>query len=367
MILTVAFYVFVVLAGVQITYYLTFSTVLFKQKKKKRFEKQVPISVIVFSKNNASELEKNLPFILNQKYPNFQVVIVNSASTDHSSEILESFKEKNKEIKILEVENNEAFWGNKKYALTLGIKAAKHDHLLFTDAKSKPLSEFWISEMSKKFTSTKTIILGYQKYKKENSLKNIIFRFDNLLTAIKCFSFAKLGTPFMAYGNNLAYQKEEFFNVKGFINHIKIKDGEDDLFIKDAATKKNISFSISKNSFIEIDSSMSFSSWFQEQKNKKFIKKHYKSKHRFLLSFFTFSKVFFYLLASVLFFFYPWQAILPFVVAYFLVQYIIIGLSAKKLKEVQLLFFLPFLEISLVLIQISIFIANFISKPDHWK
>jgi asparagine N-glycosylation enzyme membrane subunit Stt3 len=64
---------------------------------------------------------------------------------------------------------------------------------------------------------------------------------------------------------------------------------------------------------------------------------------------------------------YPWQIILGIVLGYFLVQYIIIGLSAKKLKEPQILFFLPFLDFSLLLIQISIFIANLISKPNHWK
>jgi hypothetical protein len=72
-------------------------------------------------------------------------------------------------------------------------------------------------------------------------------------------------------------------------------------------------------------------------------------------------------LATVLFFLYPYQIILPIILAYFLLQYIIIGISAKKLKEPQIIFFLPFLEIGLLMIQISIFIGNLISKPKHWK
>ena len=367
MILTVVFYVFVAFTGIQVLYYFIFSSFLFKQKKKSNNAEKVPVSLIVFSKNSASNLQKNLPNYLAQEYPEFEIVLVNNASVDDTEDILEDFVAKNENIKVVSVENNEAFWNNKKYALTLGIKAAKYDHLLFTNINSNPTSEHWIAQMSKKFTLKRTIVLGYEKYKKENTFNNLLIRFHRLLKAIQCFSFAKQGSPFMAFGNNLAYKRTEFFKVNGFIKHIKIKFAEDDLFIKDAATKENISYSISKDSFIETDAPESFKEWFQEQRLLSTIKEHFKFKNQFLLNLFVISKLLFYVLGIILFFFYPWQIILGIVLGYFLVQYIIIGLSAKKLEEPQIIFFLPFLEISLLLIQISIFIANLISKPNHWK
>lgn len=367
MILTVVFYVFVAFTAIQISYYLFFSSFLFKNKKQKSTSSQVPVSVIIFAKNSAKALQKNLPFILAQNYPEFEIVLINNASTDETLEIMEGFRDENKNIKIIDVENNEAFWANKKYALTLGIKAATHDHLLFTDASSEPLSEFWIAEMSKNATTTKSITLGYEKYKIENTLTNLFIRFEHLLNAIQCFSFAKSGAPFMAFGGNLAYQKKDFFKVNGFIKHIKLKYGETNLFIRDAATTKNINYTISKKSFIEIDAPNSFYEWFQKQRIKRAIQNFYKRKHRYLLSFFTFSKIVFYGLGIYLIFVYPWQIMLPIFLFYVLIQYLVIGFSAKKFKEPYLLFFLPFLEISLLLIQISIFIANLISKPNIWK
>jgi len=367
MILTVVFYTFVVFTGIQIIYYLTFSTLLYPKKKKRQSIDKVPVSVVIFAKNCAPELKKNLPFILAQEYPKFEVVLINYASTDNTLEVLEDFKSKNNHIKILDVENNEAFWGNKKYALTLGIKAAKYEHLLFTSITSEPHSEFWISEMSKQFTKQKTIILGYSKYKKARSLGNLFVRFENLLAAIQCFSLVKSLSPYMAFDDNFAYTKDSFFKVKGFINHIKLKYGENDLFLKDAATKKNTSYTISKNSFVEKEPPTSFIKWFHLLQNKSVLKKQYKFKHQFLISFFTISKLLFYVLGTFLFFFYPWQIMLPIVLTYFLVQFIIIGITAKKLKEPYLIFVLPFLEIGLILIQITIFIANLISKPNHWK
>ena len=367
MILTVFFYIFVAVTGIQIIYYIVFSSILFKSKKKKLTEEQPPVSVIILVKNNATIIEEKLPFILAQNYVKFEVVVINNASTDNTLDSLEQFSQNHSNLKIVNVENNEVFWGNKKYALTLGIKAAKYENLFFTDVKSEPLSEFWLATMSKHLRGKKTIILGYSKYQKQGSLSNLIIRFENLLTAIKNFTFSKFGNPFTAFGDNFAYSKTDFFKVKGFINHMKLHFGEHDLFLKDAANHKNVGFTIAENSFVEKEIPASFGEWFHEQRKKSSLKKHYKFKHRFLLSLFTLSKLCFFILGALLFFFYSWQILSAIVLTYYLVQFIIIGIAAKKLKEPYLIFALPFLEIGLLLIQITIFMVNLISKPNHWK
>lgn len=367
MILTVLFYCLVVFTGIQIVYYLSFLSFLFNLKNNKTTEEQFPVSIIIFVKNCASSIQRNLPFILAQNYPKYEVVLINNASTDNTLEVLEKIDTEHTNIKILDVENNEAFWGNKKYALTLGIKAAKYDHLLFTSANSEPTSEFWIAEMSKQFRGKRTIVLAYSKYKKESSLYNLFIRFENLVSALQCFTFAKSGRPFMAFDDNFGYTKKTFFKVNGFINHMKIKYGEADLFLKDAATRKNTSYTIAKHSFVEKETPRSFGKWFIEQRKKSTLKKHYKIKHRFLISLFTLSKLLFYCLGTLFFFIYPWQTVLPIVLTYFLVDFIVKGIASKKLKEPYLIFVLPFLEIGLLLIQIIIFSVNLISKPKHWK
>ena len=367
MILSVLFYVFVVFTAIQIIYYLAFSSFLFDNKKEKRKKVEIPISVIICAKNEADNLQKFLPSIINQKYSDFEIVLINDASSDETSEVMQSFKKAHNNIKIIDVENIEAFWGNKKYALTLGIKAATHQHLLFIDADCKPLSKYWISEMSQNFSDEKTIILGYGKYKKEKLLVNLFVRFETLLTAIQYFSYAKLGSPYMAVGRNLAYNKDEFFNVKGFINHIHVKSGDDDLFIQDAANKENTSISLSKKSFTESLAPKSFTEWFRQKRRHISTANHYKTKHKFFLGLFYISKVFFYLLATTLFFYCSWKIILPIVLSYYLTQYLVVGFSAKKLNEPQVAYFLPFLEIGLMLFQLSIFIINLWSKPNHWK
>ncbi|MCG1035483.1 glycosyltransferase [Polaribacter sargassicola] len=367
MILTVLFYLFVVFTAIQIIYYLVFSSFLFDKEKERNSFSNVPISVIICAKNEAKNLQEFLPSIINQEYSNFEIVLINDASFDDTLDIMESYQKQHSNIKIVNVENTEAFWGNKKYALTLGIKAAKNDHLLFTDADCKPVSKHWISVMSRNFSQKKTIVLGYGKYKKENKLVNLFVRFETLLTAIQYFSYAKLGSPYMAVGRNLAYNRNEFFNVKGFINHIQIKSGDDDLFIQDAANKKNTTYSLSKKSFTESIAPKNFKEWFRQKRRHISTANHYKNKFKFFLGLFFISKVSFFLLAILLFFFFSWQIILPIVLIYYIVQFTVIGFASKKLKEPVIVFFLPFLEIGLLIFHLSIFITNLSSKPNHWK
>ena len=281
---------------------------------------------------------------------------------------MEEFQKKNSIINIVNVENNEAFWGNKKYALTLGIKTAKNEQLLFIDADCKPVSKHWITEMTAQFSSKKTIILGYGKYENTKfSFVNLAIRFETLLTAIQYFSYAKLNSPYMAVGRNLAYKKSEFFKTNGFIKHLHIKSGDDDLFIRDAATSINTTICTSAESFTTSIAPKTLNDWFRQKRRHVSTASHYKLKHQFFLGLFFLSKILFLSLTIPMLFIYPIENILPIIFSYYLFQFVIIGLSAKKLQEKQLIYFLPFLELFLVLFQFSIFIANSVSKPTHWK
>src|SRR5574343_112806 len=127
----------------------------------------------IFSRFSFAQPQEGTPksiavsvIICAQNYPNYELVLINDASSDDSLELLEEYERMYPFIKLVKVENNEAFWGNKKFALTLGIKAAKNEYLLFTDADCRPNDANWIAEMTAHFTAKKTIVLGYGAYEK---------------------------------------------------------------------------------------------------------------------------------------------------------------------------------------------------------
>ena len=198
-------YFFIVVVAIQLAYYLIIFGKFAFAKIQKSNPKRISISVIVCAKNEAENAIRFIPLLAEQDYPDYEIILIDDASSDHTLDIFEEFEKQYSNIRLVKVKNNEAFWGNKKYALTLGIKAAKKDYLLFIDADCYPASKDWITTMSSQFTMQKTIVLGYGAYEKiANSFLNKIIRFETMITAVQYFSWAKIGKPYMGIGRNLA-------------------------------------------------------------------------------------------------------------------------------------------------------------------
>ncbi|WP_100614247.1 glycosyltransferase [Confluentibacter citreus] len=367
--LDVVFYAFTVVVFIQVIFYIFFFGKFAFLKPIKKRPNDIEISVIICAKNEAENLKNFLPSIISQDYPNFEIVLINDASYDDTLEVMEAFSGKHSNIKIVDVKNTEAFWGNKKYALTLGIKASKYNYLLFTDADCKPVSKNWIKEMSAHFNNEKSIVLGYGAYSKiKKSILNKLIRFETLTTAIHYFSFANQGLPYMGVGRNLAYTKDEFFKANGFISHIKVRSGDDDLFINQIASKTNTAICVSNESFTESVPETTFKDWFNQKRRHISTANYYKRKHKISLAIIYMTNLLFWFLAFLLLVtLHYWPIVLAFFLIKLIFQYTIIGTSAKKLNENDLLLLIPFLEIFLIAFQLAIFINNLISKPNHWK
>lgn len=367
--LTITFYLFIVIVAIQLFYYLIVFGKFAYAKPQKSTPKRIPISVIVCAKNEAENVMKFIPLLAEQEYPDFEIVIIDDASSDDTLEIFEGFEKQYSNIRLVKVKNNEAFWGNKKFALTLGIKAAKKDYLLFTDADCYPTSKNWIKEMSSQFTIEKTIVLGYGAYEKiAGSFLNKIIRFETMLTAVQYFSWAKMGHPYMGVGRNLAYKKEEFFNVNGFIDHMKIRSGDDDLFINQAATGKNTTICFAPESFTYSQPKTSFKDWFTQKRRHVSTAKFYKPFDRVQLTLFYISQLLFLLLPIILLAFqYQWIIVLCLIGFRYLFTWLTLGFSSGKLKEKDVMYWFPIIEIALIFTQLNIFFTSIFSKPVHWK
>ena len=97
----VVFWVFAVSAIIQIAYFwLIFSRFAF-YKERKKVSPDIPVSVIICAKNEYHNLKEYLPLILNQDYPDFEVVVVNDASDDETIFFLEDMERKYGNLKII--------------------------------------------------------------------------------------------------------------------------------------------------------------------------------------------------------------------------------------------------------------------------
>ena len=361
---------FILVVIIQFCYYFIFSKFYFADVSNQK-KPEVPVSVILCARNEAENIQKNLPSILLQDYSNFELVLINDGSSDDTLEIFEAFKNNSNSkipIKIVDVAQNEKFWGNKKFALSLGIKSASYEHLLFLDADCWLNSTYWISEMASHFSNEKDIVLGYGAHDKvRNSLFNKLLRFETAYTAIQYFSYAQLGLTYMGVGRNLAYKKSLFFNNGGYANHMHIKSGDDDLFINRVATKNNVALCLSPTSFTISTPKKNIKEWILQKRRHVSTASLYKKKHKSLLGIsFLIQFLFWSLAIFLLAYGYQWKIVLALILFKITIQYLVVGKSVRKLKENDLTFWIPFFEIFLILIQLFIFIKNKISKPTHW-
>lgn len=332
----------------------------------------LPVSVIIVARNEYQNLESNLETWLNQDYPDFEVVVVNNGSWDKSQEFLEQMEEKYSRLKVVKIVEQERYPKGKKFGLTLGIKAANNEWLLLTDSDCRPLSNRWIHEMSRYFVNGKQITLGYSPYAKKGYLLNFLIRWDTFYTALQYLSFALAGKPYMGVGRNLAYTKQLFFSVKGFASHNHLIAGDDDLFVNETATSSNTSICIHPDAFVESAPKTTLNDWIKQKKRHLGVGKEYSPASKWRIAGLHMSNTLFYAsLVPAILLCWPYQQDYFFLVpiGIYLIrlisQYFVYGFAMKRLKETNLLYLLPLLDIYFLFFYFFMGLGATFSKPQR--
>ncbi|HRI26583.1 MAG TPA: glycosyltransferase [Chitinophagales bacterium] len=253
-----------------------------------------PVSIIICARNEAHNLQSNLPLVLEQDYPCFEVVVVNDASNDQTKQVLETIHKQYNNLNVFNILPAQKTGGGKRQALQTGITQAKYEMLLLTDADCKPAGNKWIQNMTKHFNARVQIVLGYGAYLPANGWVNKLVQFETLHTAMQYMSFAAVGLPYMGVGRNLAYTKPLFYQSGGFTGQEHLQSGDDDLLINKAASASNTAIAVEPASFTHSYAPHTFAQWVNQKKRHLSAGKNYKSIHIFLLSSITIAHVLFY-------------------------------------------------------------------------
>lgn len=259
-----------------------------------------PISVIICARNEAKNLKQYLPSVLNQNYPNFEVIVVNDCSSDTSDEVLRAFQKEYPQLKVVKIDEHPRYKTAKKFAVTLGIKAAAHEILVFTDADCEPQTNDWLSIIASNYSDPHVeIVLAYSPYLKKSGFLNNLIRYETFQTALNYFSFALNGMPYMGVGRNLSYKKSLFFKGKGFAAHMHIPSGDDDLFVNQNATIQNIGLEMRAESHTWSEPKLTWGTYWKQKLRHLGAGKEYKKQHQFNLSLQMLSALGFYIFLGV--------------------------------------------------------------------
>ncbi len=365
----VVFLSFCLVTLIQLFYYLFFfSRLAFYKTKLKNSTQTHPVSVIICVRDEAANLTKNLPGVLIQQYAtSHEVIVVNDNSFDESKYILEAFQKAYRQLHIVELKQEARFINGKKFPLSVGIKTARYEIVLLTDADCVPASEFWMDKMQQYYNDGIEIVLGYGALHKKEGFFNKIVRWETMHTALQYLSYSCAGLTYMGVGRNLSYKKSVFFRHKGFSAHNHLPGGDDDLFINAAATKNNTTIALDKETFTLSEPPVDWKQWIRQKNRHYTTSKYYKTTHKFLLGLYSLSHFLFYPLFITALIFYSWKQALVVFGIRLIIQAIILFKVSRKLSEEDLFPWFLFFDIWMFFYYLIFSISPFKKPRATWN
>lgn len=354
----------------QVYYYVAdYAGVGFSSRDEKYHNQTLPpVSVVICARNELKNLRAFLPSVLEQDYPEYQVIVVNDCSWDESAAFLEEMEDAHPRLKVVTLVEQERYKHGKKFALTLGIKAAQYDTLLLTDADCRPASSHWISSMVQAYGSGKEIVLGYGAYEKGPGFLNRWIRFDTAQIALLFMGRALRGKAYMGVGRNLSYRKDLFFRNKGFAHHYHIHSGDDDLFINETARKGNVSVCLSPAGFTFSKPGSGLGEWVSQKIRHMSTGWHYRNTDKRPLGMMHVSQYLFFLsLLSLFLLKQRPEFIVGMIAIRLLVQIFIYGKGFQRLGEKDLIPFIPLFDLVQLISYPLMGLASLFTKPKNWK
>ena len=259
-----------------------------------------PVSVIVCAHDEEMNLKQLIPLLLKQDYPEFEVIIVEDRSNDQTYDYLLEATRLHSQLKMVQVKFLPEHITGKKFALTLGVKAASHDWVLLTDADCRPAGNQWIRNMASHMSAERQFVVGYSPYLPASGYLNWFIRFESLVTAIQFVGWALLRRPYMGTGRNLAYRKSVFLDNKGFNAHLSITGGDDDLFVNQHAGPSNVDVCFGSDSLVWSVPKKSWRDFLYQKLRHLAVGKRYRAVDKFRLGMFSFTWILSWLLVAPL-------------------------------------------------------------------
>ena len=363
--------VLALLIGIQVYLHFRYYWRIIKHKNPNIDAEQWPsVSIIICARSEYENLQELVPQLLQMDYPNFEIILIDDASWDGSTDYIEQLQKTESKIKgVFVTEDIKKNHLGKKLALSLGIKAAKNEVLLLTDADCRPQSQSWIKAMVYPYTQNPKIevVLGYSPFFKQSKLVNLVARMENIYTGLNYLGFALRQNPYMGVGRNLSYKRDLFFAHKGFASHLHIASGDDDLFINQVSTAQNTAVCLNPEGFVYSYSKNSFSEWFKQKKRHIAAGKYYKIQHKRALAFYAFTHHFLWISFALSMYFAdarPYGLIALGI--YWLFKWPIMTTAFKRLKQGGSAFWIPFFDILYWPYCIFIALISYSKKQRSW-
>lgn len=217
------------------------------------------VSIIVHDDARAWNLIELLPRLLEQDYPaETEVIVVNDGSKSAAEDVIARLEGRFSNLYMTFLPEQSRNLSRRKLAVMLGVKAARYDMVILIGGNCMVDSPMWLRAMMRHATRGKQLIIGWAYPALTPNAQNPRISgsrcrsFDIIRTAVQYLAWAAARHPWRANGNNLAFSRELFYNNRGYASTLNLMRGDDDIWIKEVATKDNCAVELSPESMIAV-------------------------------------------------------------------------------------------------------------------
>jgi len=266
-------YVFLIILSPILVYYLYFLLSIYKGLNNLSFweNNNLPnefVTVIIPFRNESDNIIQSLRSIEKQNYPTdkLEVIYVNDSSTDDSEVKLKS-QINSEHIRVISVPEEFAKKAHKKRAIKYGIKNAKGEIIVTTDADCEHKNN-WLTTLLSGFDKNTGFISGPVEFIEEENFFNQLQRLEFASLIITGAGLIGADKPIICNGANLAYRKSVFEEVGGFEGQMELSSGDDEILMQRIwkRTDYKIKFCINRDAFSFTQANKDLSQFYNQRK-----------------------------------------------------------------------------------------------------
>lgn len=327
---------FVLMFFIQLFYQILMAHFTVSGKKKDKPVVYPSFSIIVPSRNYEENLRELLPTLLEQDYPDFEVVVVDDCSFDGTEWYLTELKLQSNKIKTSRIIQETDF--PNALAITIGIRAASKEWLVFLNPLCRVADNNWLKAFAEDLNPKTEAAFGFVKYTNSKGSMRKFIKYENFDSFILYGSARYLGLSMPITDMNVAYKREQFLNRRGFAAVLDSPFSENELYLNKISNRSNSVYLLNQPSAVSYVGDTDWYDGMNFKKKQLLLKKKFTVGQSVFLWIYTFSRLFFDLSMIALLILSPWRLWVAGIWLVKIIHELVWGIVATKRLEEKNLF-----------------------------
>ena len=326
-------FLFVLVFLVRMVFLFLFSCKILFAKNKTSTDSKIPVSILITLRNEEKNITENLPELLQVQSDMFEVVVVDDFSQDNSLSVLGILQEKYKKLKVSFLSNETRY--SSKLAQNIGLKAARFDWILTVPVSSRQFSVEWIETIAQSLSADLQVLVNYSNAEPGRGFFNHLYRVERFFQQLKSFGYLLNGIPVIYSEDNVAFQRNLYFNAGGFKNVLKELYASLELIFNKHVDRRAVKINASYKTAIRFSGQIKKTDFLELLKKYFVIENHLGFNKKIVLFADEWTRLFFVPLSVVVIFLFLdfWQVIAGILGIPFLAYLLIIKTIQNRLKE----------------------------------